>query len=57
MKNLEMSVSGTVLTITVDLSKTVGQSSSGKSTIIGTTGGNADVPGHPGVKVGVNVYK
>ncbi len=57
MKNCEMKVDGDILTITVDLSKEFGKSSSGKSIIIGTTEGNFPLPEREEVKVGVNVYK
>jgi ABC-type uncharacterized transport system YnjBCD ATPase subunit len=56
MKNIEMTVSGDILTIKVDLSKTFGKSSSGKSTIIASTEGNVSVPGRDEVKIGLNVY-
>jgi len=56
MKNVEMSVNGNTLTITVDLSKEFGPSSSGKTTIIGSTEGNVSVPGRD-EKIGLNVYK
>lgn len=57
MKNCEMTVAGTVLTITVDLSKDFGKSSSGKSIIIASTEGNVPVPGKEEIKIGLNVYK
>jgi hypothetical protein len=56
MKNVEMSVSGNVLTITVDLSKEFGPSSSGKTIIIASTEGNIAVPDRE-EKVGLNVYR
>jgi hypothetical protein len=56
MKNIEMSVNGDVLTIKVDVSKTFGKSSSGKSTIIASTEGNVSIPGRDEVKIGLNVY-
>jgi len=56
MKNVEMSVSGNILTITVDLSKEFGPSSSGKTTIIASTEGNVSVPDRE-EKVGLNVYR
>jgi len=56
MKNIEMNVDGDILTIKVDLSKTFGKSSSGKSTIIASTEGNVSVPGKEEVKIGLNVY-
>ena len=57
MKNIEMKVDGNILTITVDLTKDFGPSSSGKTIIIASTEGNASVPGHDAVKMGLNVYK
>ena len=56
MKNIEMTVNGDILTIKVDLSKTFGKSSSGKSTIIASTEGNQSIPGRDEVKIGLNVY-
>jgi len=57
MENVTLKVEGSKLVITVDLAKQAGASKSGKSIVIGTSGGNVDVPGHPGVKLGLNVYK
>ncbi len=57
MKNCDIKVEGDILTITVDLSKEFGKSSSGKSIIIGTTEGNFPLPDRGEIKVGVNVYK
>jgi hypothetical protein len=56
MKNVEMSVSGTILTIKVDLSKEYGPSSSGKNIIIASTEGNVTVQDRE-EKLGLNVYK
>jgi hypothetical protein len=56
MKNVEMSVLGNILTITVDLSKEFGPSSSGKTIIIASTEGNVAVPSRE-EKVGLNVYR
>ncbi|RMH32546.1 MAG: hypothetical protein D6690_13745 [Nitrospirae bacterium] len=56
MKNVEMTVNGNLLTITVDLSKEFGPSSSGKTIIIASTEGNVPVPGRE-EKIGLNVYK
>jgi hypothetical protein len=44
------------LTITVDLSKEFGPSSSGKTIIIASTEGNVAVPNRD-EKVGLNVYR
>lgn len=56
MKNVEMKVEGTILTIKVDLSKEYGPSSSGKTTIVASTEGNVSIPERE-EKVGLNVYK
>ncbi len=56
MKNVEMSLDGTMLTITIDLSKEFGPSSSGKTTIVATTEGNVTSPGRE-EKIGLNIYK
>jgi hypothetical protein len=57
MKNVSMEIKDKKLIVTVDLSKDFGPSSSGKSRIVASTEGNADVPGHTGTKIGLNVYK
>jgi hypothetical protein len=57
MKNVEMKVDGNLLTITVDISKEFGMSSSGKNLIIASTEGNTSVPGKEEIKIGLNVYK
>jgi hypothetical protein len=51
-----MDLDGDVLVIRVDLTKSFGPSTSGKTTIIASTEGNVAVPGREDVKVGVNVY-
>jgi hypothetical protein len=56
MKNVEMSITGNILTITVDLTKEFGPSSSGKTIIIASTEGNVAVPDRE-EKVGLNVYR
>ena len=56
MKNVEMKIDGNILTITVDLTKEYGPSSSGKTTIIASTEGNVAVPNRD-EKIGLNVYK
>lgn len=57
MKNVDLKVDGTKLTITVDLAKSHGASSSGKSLTVATSEGNQDIPGFAGFKIGLNVYK
>lgn len=56
MKNIELKVEGSILTITVDLSKDFGKSSSGKSVIIASSEGNVSVPGRE-EKIGLNIYR
>ena len=57
MKNCEMKLTGNMLTITVDVSKDFGKSSSGKSIVIASTEGNISIPEKNDVKIGLNVYK
>ncbi|MBP2133239.1 hypothetical protein J2128_001160 [Methanomicrobium sp. W14] len=57
MKNVEMSVSGNVLMIKVDLSKEFGASKSGKSITVASTEGNISVPENEDIKIGLNVYR
>ena len=56
MKNVEMTVDGTMLTIKVDLCKEFGPSSSGKTIIIASTEGNVTISNRE-EKVGLNVYR
>jgi len=56
MKNVELTVEGTMLTIKVDLSKEFGPSSSGKTIIIASTEGNVSIPERE-EKIGLNIYK
>ena len=55
MENVKVEKKGNSLVLTVDLSTKVGDSKSGKSVVIATTGGNDDVG--DGIMVGLNVYK
>lgn len=57
MKNIEMTVTGDKLVITIDLKKDFGVSASGKSIVIATTAGNVSVPGHESIKLGINAYR
>jgi len=56
MKNVQMTVAGNILTITVDLTKEFGPSSSGKTIIIASTEGNIAVPERD-EKIGLNIYR
>lgn len=57
MKNIEMKLTGNILTITVDVSKEFGLSTSGKSKIIASTEGNISIPEKEEIKIGLNIYK
>ncbi len=56
MKNVEMTVEGSLLTIKVDLSKEFGPSASGKTIILASTEGNVTIPDRE-EKIGLNVYR
>ncbi|MBK9709750.1 MAG: hypothetical protein IPO81_00200 [Kouleothrix sp.] len=56
-KNIDVVVKDGKAIITVDLAKDFGRSSSGKSIIIASSEGNAELPGAPGIKLGLNIYK
>ncbi len=55
MKNMTATVKGNTLVIEVDLSKEIGPSASGKTILIASTGGNAQVA--EGIFLGANLYK
>lgn len=60
MQNVNIAVKGTTLTITVDLSKNLGPSKSGKTQLIASTQGNVpvDAAGKVGiVSLGLNLYR
>ena len=57
MKNVTIEVHKDELVIRVNLKQDLGPSSTGKTRIIATTAGNAEVPGHEDVRVGLNVFK
>ncbi len=56
MKNVDIKIEGNTLILKVDLTQEQGPSSSGKTMIIGTTSGNAQIPGREEF-VGLNVYR
>ena len=57
MLNITEEVKGDKLILTVDLSQRHGPSSSGKTTQVASTRGNAKLTGkHAGVMYGLNVY-
>lgn len=61
VKGVKYAVTGkgkdAVLTVTIPLNQDHGFSSTGKSKVVGTTGGAIEVPGHPDVFLSVNVNK
>ena len=57
MQNVHMEVQGDNLVSVVDLSQELGLSSSQKSVIVASTGGNVSVPGREEVKIGLNIYR
>jgi hypothetical protein len=56
-KNVNIEVKGSTLVITCNLDEDYGPSKSGKTTIIASTEGNIAIPGHDGIKLGLNLYK
>lgn len=56
MQNIEVKVEKNKLILTVDLTKRLGPSSSGKTTIVASTAGNAKIEGHEGLQFGLNVF-
>jgi hypothetical protein len=55
MENIKMSQKDHILTIEIDLSKRGKTSTSGKSVIVASTGGNIAIEGTE-VKIGLNCY-
>ncbi len=55
MQNIEMQVTGNILTVKVDLSKKFGRSASGKTIRIASTEGNKNIQGTDAV-MGLNIY-
>jgi hypothetical protein len=57
MKNVDMKLEGSILTIKVDISKDFGESKSGKSITIASTEGNVSIPENEDIKIGLNIYR
>lgn len=55
--SLAVSADGKKLTIEIDLTKEFGPSSSGKTILVASTQGNAEIPGRPGMRLGLNLFK
>lgn len=54
---LVVSPDGKTLTIEIDLTKEFGPSSTGKTIIVASSQGNADIPGKPGFRLGLNLFR
>lgn len=57
MFNIESKIDGDILNLKIDLSKSNGESKSGKSKQIATTHGNVTLAHKSGAKMGINIYK
>ena len=57
MSNVELSVKGKKLTITIDLDAEGTPSKSGKTLVIASTHGNIPVPENPELRLGLNLYR
>lgn len=59
MRNIKTEVKGNNLVITIDITKDVGQSKSGKSQMVGSTGGfkAVDIGGGKSVNLSLNCTK
>ena len=56
MRNVMFEVRGDILIINVDLTKNFGPSSTGKTTVVASTGGNKEIASHPGMVFGLNCF-
>lgn len=57
MDNVDLQIVNGQLVLKVDLSKDFGKSASGKTTVIASSRGNVEIPGQPGVFIGLNIYR
>lgn len=55
-QNIAAKVEGNILTLTIDLSKRLGPSASGKTIVVATSSGNQKIEGGNGVILGINAY-
>lgn len=55
--NVTGTLKGNILTLEIDISKSQGDSKSGKTVIVASSGGNVTVPGTDGLKLGLNAYR
>ena len=57
MKNCGIKLTGSILTITTNITRDFGKEPSGKSIIVASTEGYVPIPKKDDVKIGINVYK
>jgi hypothetical protein len=57
MKNVNITVDNEIMKIEIDLKQDFGKSKSGKTLVVATSEGNVQVPDHPNMRLGINVYK
>jgi ABC-type polar amino acid transport system ATPase subunit len=55
LRNIEVKAEGKKAVLTVDLSKEIGPSASGKTTVIATTSGAHEIA--PGIIANITIYK
>jgi hypothetical protein len=55
MQNVDIKLTGDKAVITIDLSKRLGDSKTGKTVLVASTGGNKDL-GETGIKLGLNAF-
>ena len=56
-KNIETDIQGSILTIRIDLTKSFGETRSGKSNLIATTAGNVSIGDGRSEKITITVYR
>lgn len=56
MKNIEITRNGNILTLTVDLSKRLGPSSTGKTQLVASSEGSVKVPGAEEIRGTISFY-
>jgi hypothetical protein len=54
-RGIAIEIDGDMVTLKFDMSKSIGKSKSGKTTLIASSGGNVEIA--TGVKLGLNCYR
>lgn len=57
LENAVLTVRGHKATLVVDLEGDLGPSKSGLTQLVASSRGNVGIPNHPGIKMGLNVYR